>query len=84
MGASVSVSSGVVVQRMGGHLWTSKWRFVVRRTYQTYIFTYIYQDGSLLYGRKFIIWTLAIMSVLLETSYDKTLNCIALNNYSKQ
>ena len=34
---STSVQSATAwVQRMGGHLWTSKWRFAVRRTYQTY------------------------------------------------
>ena len=41
---STSVQSATAwVQRMGGHLWTSKWRFAVRRTYQTYIYipTYI-------------------------------------------
>ena len=40
---STSVQSATAwVQRMGGHLWTSKWRFAVRRTYQTYIYIYIY------------------------------------------
>ena len=37
---STSVQSATAwVQRMGGHLWTSKWIFAVRRTYQTYIYT---------------------------------------------
>ena len=39
---STSVQSATAwVQRMGGHLWMSKWRFAVRHTYQTYIYTYI-------------------------------------------
>ena len=43
---STSVQSATAwVQRMGGHLWTSKWRFAVRRTYQTYIYIYLHISG---------------------------------------